>query len=156
MLIDLTKLIAALELHAKALFAHAEAMAGGAEAAPKKTRGRPAAGEVNGVAVNPETAAASAPAASTAAAAVSTTPAAQAALAAGVNGEATLAPVVTEATQQQVADAIIALANNGSREKAVAILTKHGVKKVPELKKEQFAAVLADVRAASAPTDSLV
>lgn len=147
MVLDLTKLIAALEGHTKALFAHAEALAsGGTEAAPKKPRGRPAAGETNGVAVDPSAAAAAAPAASTA------TPAAN--FAAATTPAAERAAIVTAPTLQQVADAIIDLANNHSRDAAVAILTKYGVKKVPELKPENFTAVLADVAKAKAPAAS--
>lgn len=154
MILDLSKLIAALESHTKALFAHAEALAtGGGEAAPKKTRGRPAAGETNGVAVDPTAAAASAPAASSVAA-----PAATAAAPASVSTAAVSDKVATVPTLQQVADKIIDLANNHSRDKAVAILAKYGVKKVPELKPADFAAVLLDVEAAKVPaaSDSLV
>lgn len=148
MILDLSKLIAALEGHTKALFAHAEALAtGGGEAAPKKTRGRPAAGETNGVAVDPTAAAASAPAASSVAAPAATVAAPASVSTAAVSDK----PVITQPTLQQVADKIIDLANNHSRDKAVAILTKYGVKKVPELKPADFANVLIDVAAATAP-----
>lgn len=148
MLIDLSKLIAALDNHAKALFAYAEAVGGKAAAAPA-ARGRPAKGES---APSPEQLAASVAGASTASAAPAATNAGSVAPAEK--------PVIIAPTLQQVADAIIALANsaNGGRDKAVAILTKYGVKKVPELKPENFQAVLDDVKAASAPSgaESLV
>lgn len=109
----------------------------GAAAAPK--RGRPP--KATDAPANPEQSAAAAPAASTAPAAQ--TPDAD-------------KPVETVPTLQKVADAIINLANSpdGGRDKAVAILTQHSVKKVPELKVEQYASVLAAVAKAVIPAAS--
>src|SRR5882757_2168213 len=113
MLIDFTKLIAALEGHTKALLVHAEALASGAVDAvtPKKPRGRPAAGETNGVATAPTpeqlaaapTAAAGQPVSAQAVTSATTSP--------SVSAEK---PVVTQPTLQQVADAIIAVANSAA------------------------------------------
>lgn len=122
-----------------------------------KPRGRPAKGESNGVALPSPEQLAAAVSTATSAAAASTAQTALAATSAGANAQADK-PVLVQPTLQQVADAIIDLANNHSRDKAVAILTKYGVKKVPELKPENFVAVLADVATAKAPSaaDSLV
>lgn len=151
MLVDFTKLISALEGHTKALLAHAEALvSGSSETTAPRPRGRRAAGEVNGVAVNPiDAVAAATPAAAAVQAAVNAAPQT-------VTAAVDPKPVVTQPTLQQVADAIIALANSptGGRDKAVAILSKYGVKKVPELKPENFVAVLADVTAANVPDAS--
>lgn len=122
--------------------------------APKATRGRKAVGEAEGKAQTVEQVAATAAtstAAVQAAATVATTPSTAAAA-----GTASEPKVVTQVTLQQVADKIIELANSptGGRDKAVAILTKYGVKKVPELKPETFEAVLKDVAAANAPAAS--
>lgn len=124
--------------------------------APGKPRGRKAVGEANGVALTPEQVAAQIAGASSAssAAAASTVSTATAVTTAGPAGD--LPAVVTQPTLQQVADAIIALVNSptGGRDKAVSILTANGVKKVPELKPDQYAAVLAAVTAAAAPPTS--
>lgn len=154
MLLDLSKLIAALEGHTAALLSHAAALvSGGAEtvtSAPR-TRGRKAAGEEGGKALTAEqiAAASAAPSASTAATAQ---PAVTSAAAVATADK----PVVTQPTLQQVADGIIAYANSltGGRDKAVAILAQFGAKKVPELKPEQFAGVLAAIAAANAPAAS--
>lgn len=130
---------------------------GEGEAVVNKVRGRKASGEAEGKAQTVEQIAATnatATVAATATAAV--TPATTAALASSTAAEP---KVVTQPTLQQVADKIIELANSptGGRDKAVAILTKFKVKKVPELKPEDFAAVLDDVAAANAPVlESLV
>jgi len=126
----------------------------GEQAAPApSTRGRKAKGEVNGVAVSPEQLAAAAAAAAPAASQTAQVSQAAAATAAAPAAAATVAekPVEVVPTLQQVADAIIDLANNHSRDAAVGILAKFNVKKVPELKPEQFASVLAAVAAAKAP-----
>lgn len=57
------------------------------------------------------------------------------------------APVVS---MKQVADAGVALANNYSRDEAVAILTKYKVSKFSELKAEQLASALNDILAKTA------
>lgn len=127
----------------------------GTEAPKTATRGRKAAGEAEGKAQTVTEVAATAQSAPAAAAGAVTSPAT-------VVTQPTTASepkVVTQKTLQQVADAIIALANSptGGRDKAVAILAKYNVKKVPELKPETFDAVLADVAAANAPVlESLV
>lgn len=145
MIFDFTKLHNVLERIAVALEGGAKVDAA-ETAGPKRGRGRPAAGEST-----PPTEAQTANAQS--AAAASTISTATAVTSAGAEK-----PVDKVPTLQQVADAIIDLANNVSRDKAVAILAKYNVKKVPELKPEQFATVLADVAAAKAPaaSDSLV
>ena len=106
-----------------------------------RPRGRPAKGETP---ANPEQqAAAQSASAGVAAAATVATPSATA---------STTDPVVEKViTLQQVADAIIDLANNHSRDAAVAILAANNVKKVPELKPEQFKGVLDAVAKAKAP-----
>jgi CCR4-NOT transcriptional regulation complex NOT5 subunit len=157
MILDYSKLIVALEAHTKALIDHAEALAKSAVGSVEnavKTRGRKAAGEAEGKAQTvTEVAATAAPTAvaTQPASATAVTSASQPAPASQLSAEP---KVVTQLTLQQVADAIIALANSptGGRDKAVAILTKYGVKKVPELKPENFEAVLADVAAANAPS----
>lgn len=68
---------------------------------------------------------------------------------------------LTVTTAKEVADAVIGLANNVSRDAAVAVLTQFGVKVISELKPAQYADVLAAVKAAQtvpapAATDSLV
>jgi hypothetical protein len=135
MILDFTKLHNVLERIATALEGGAKPAA--AEPA-KRSPGRPAKGEG---APNPEQLAA-APAASTAAATVTGTTSAPA---------DKLPPVVKDVTLAQVADAIIDLANNHSRDAAVKILSDAGVKRVPELKPEQYADVLAAVAKAKAP-----
>lgn len=152
MLIDFTKFIAALEAHTKALLVHAEAVASGAIGAVEgavvtSRRGRKAAGEADGKALTPDQIASSVASAASAAAAAP-------AVVTVVEPNGTpLGTVAVQPTLQQVADAIIQLANSadGGRDKAVAILTKYGVKKVPELKPENFTAVLAEVAAAKNP-----
>jgi len=121
------------------------------QAAPKRGRGRPAKGEAP---AETATTPVSAPSSTTSASVVTTpAPAAEAPSTPATE----LAAIAVQPTLQKVADAIIDLANNVSRDKAVAILTKYGVKKVPELKPENFAAVLKDVEAAKAPAaESLV
>lgn len=114
------------------------------DAAPAaRGRGRPAKGETSAVASDPSAAAAAAtPASSAAIAAVTTAP-----VPAGLEGTV---PVTITVTLQKVADAIIDLANNHSRDTAVAILKANGASKVPELKPESFAKVLAETLAAIA------
>lgn len=153
MLIDFTKLISALEGHTAALLEHAKALASGGTDAPKAARGRKAAGEAEGKAQTVTEVAAGAQSAPTGATVTATqTPATV------VTPTTTVSEpkVVTQPTLQQVADKIIELANSptGGRDKAVAILTKYGVKKVPELKPENFEAVLKDVAAAYTPSAS--
>lgn len=147
MLFDLTK------LH-DVLVRIAVALEGGdklADTAAPKTRGRKAAGEANGVAQTVEQIAAATPV-TTAVAPVAASAPTVAPIAAAVTAS-DVPPVKTARTLQQVADKIVALVNSptGGRDKAVAILTKYGVKKVPELKPEVFDAVWADVEAADAP-----
>src|SRR5487761_706319 len=111
MLLDLTKLLAVLERIATALENGAKDVVADVESAgTRRGPGRPK---------STTTAAATAAAVAAAQPAASAQPAPDA---------------VPQPTLQQVADAIIDLANNVSRDKAVAILTKFGVKKVPELK----------------------
>lgn len=156
MLLDLSKLIAALEGHTAALLEHARALvAGGADATPK-ARGRKAAGEANGVAQTVEQIAAATPVTTAAVQVAASAP--TVVTTAPVATVSDLPPVVTAVTLQQVADQIIAYANSptGGRDKAVAILTQFGVKKVPELKPEQYAGVVAAVKAATAASDGLV
>lgn len=151
MLLDLSKLIAALEGHTAALLSHASALVSGGAETPKATRGRKAVGEVNGVAQTVEQVAASTLVTTAAVQAAASAPTVAATAAAGTASDV---PVVkTAKTLQQVADKIVALVNSptGGRDKAVAILTKYGVKKVPELKPEQFDAVWVDLEAAEAP-----
>lgn len=71
------------------------------------------------------------------------------------------AQVVEGPSAKQVADAVLDLANNKSRDVAVAILTKFKAGRVSELKPENYAEVLQLVAAASAApavlaNDSLV
>lgn len=153
MLIDFTKLISALEGHTAALLEHAKALASGGTDAPKAARGRKAAGEAEGKAQTVTEVAAS----SAAASGVVTAAVQPSAVTSPVTSTPSAEPkVVTQPTLQQVADKIIELANSptGGRDKAVAILTKYGVKKVPELKPETFEAVLKDVAAAYTPSAS--
>lgn len=153
---NIQPLIDAFENHTKALLEHAKALlhhaaSNGGEKAPS-TRGRKAVGEVNGVAQTPEQLAAAIAGAASAANAPVT-----AAVVTPAAASAELPPVVVQITLQQVADAIIGLANSadGGRDKAVSILTQFGVKKVPELKAEQYAAVLEAVKAkAAAPVSA--
>jgi hypothetical protein len=51
---------------------------------------------------------------------------------------------------KQVADAVVGLANNFSRDAAVGVLSKYGVSRASELKPEHLAAVFADVQAKTA------
>lgn len=162
MILDFSKFIAALEANTKAMLVHAEALAAHAVGAIEgavapKTRGRKAVGEVNGVALTPEQLAANIAASTPAAAAVTTVAPVIVAPVTPAAVSAELPPVAVQITLQQVADAIISLANSadGGRDKAVSILTQFGVKKVPELKAEQYAAVLEAVKAkATAPVSA--
>lgn len=141
MILDFTKLHNVLERIAVALEGGAETAVGAVEGAVKRGRGRPAKGE--GAVSDPSLAAAAAPAASTAAiAAVTTAPV--------PNGAEGVGPVTITVTLQKVADAIIDLANNYSRDTAVAILKANGAGKVPELKPESYAKVLAETLTAIA------
>lgn len=70
-------------------------------------------------------------------------------------------PKVEGPSAKQVADAVLDLANNKSRDVAVAILTKFKAGRVSELKPENYAAVMALVAEANAApavvsNDSLV
>ena len=141
MILDYTKFIQALEAHTKALVEHTEALLGFDGKKAKGGKKTPA-----------ETPTETPAAVTTAAPAQTAAPAANTTVAAAP--AASDPPVVTQPTLQQVADAIINLANTVSRDKAVAILQKYGASKVPELKPEVFAAVLADVKVASAPAAS--
>lgn len=140
-----------LEKFYEVLLRIAVALEGGADVTgePKKPRGRPAKGETTPPTTEQLASAQSAAAASTA----------QTAAAVTAVGSATVGdkPVITAPTLQQVADKITDLAN-ADRAKAVAILAAHGVKKVPELKPEQFESVLKAIALATAPSaaDSLV
>lgn len=158
---NIQPLIDAFENHTKALLEHAKALlhhaaSNGGEKAPS-TRGRKAVGEVNGVAQTPEQLAAAVASAQPATAGVTASAGAPATAATQQTTVSELPPVVVQITLQQVADAIIGLANSadGGRDKAVSILTQFGVKKVPELKAEQYAAVLEAVKAkAAAPVSA--
>jgi hypothetical protein len=140
MILDFSKLLGALEAHTKALTENTAALLGG-EA--KKPRGRPVKGEETAAPVT---------AAATVAATVQSTPSVAGPAAATTAGaEPDLKPVKTQPTLQQVADAVVALANDpkrGGREAAVAILNKYGATKVPELKPENFQAALDEALAA--------
>lgn len=149
MILDYTKFIAAIEAHTKALVEHTEALIGVGPAA--RAKGRKAAGEAEGKAQTVEQLAA---AAATAAPATSAAPAAATATVVTAPAQAAEGLVKTSLTLQQVADAIVKLANDVSRDAAVAILTKYGAKKVPEIKPENFDAVMADIKAASAPASA--
>lgn len=158
---NIQPLIDAFENHTKALLAHAAALLHHSNASPAdvkpSTRGRKAVGEVNGVALTPEQIAASIAGSTPAAAAATTVAPVLVAAVTPAAANAELPPVVVQVTLQQVADAIINLANSadGGRDKAVGILTQFGVKKVPELKAEQYAAVLEAVKAkAAAPVSA--
>lgn len=140
---ELLTLAAALDKHSEALNAHAAALHanGGTEATtktrkPRTTAEAPVAPAAPAAAAIPTTAA-------TAAAPVA--PAAPAAPAAAAPAAASAPTGSAEPTLQKVADAIIDLANNVSREAAVSVLTKYGAQKVPQIKKEDFPAVLVDV-----------
>ena len=136
---EVLTLAAALDKHSAALNNHAAALlAAGGEAAEPKTRKARAAAEPAATPTTAATAAApaaQAPAAATAAAA----PAAASAASAATSGGPTL---------QQVADAIIKVANTVSREAAVKILSDFGASKVPQIKAADFPAVLAAAKSA--------
>lgn len=53
-------------------------------------------------------------------------------------------------TYQATADAVTSLARTKGREAAVAVLTKFGASKLPDVKPEQFAAVIAECEAVGA------
>lgn len=54
-----------------------------------------------------------------------------------------------EVTYQDAANAITALSKTKGRDAAVALLKKYGASKLPEVKPEDFAAIVADAKAAS-------
>lgn len=143
---DMLKLAAALDAHTAAIHKLVDSQSGDAPAKTRKPRttaetatapaAEPAAPVIPTTAVTAAAPAApTAPAATAAVAATAASAPASAASAAGSAGP----------TLQKVADAIIDLANNVSREAAVSVLTKYEAQKVPQIKPADFAAVLVDV-----------
>lgn len=64
--------------------------------------------------------------------------------------ESTATEVAQEVTYKEAADAVTKLARTKGREAAVAVLTKFGAAKLPDVKPEHFAAVIAECEAVGA------
>lgn len=142
---DMLKLAAALDAHTAAIHKLVDSQSGDAPAKtrkPRTTAETAAAPAAEPAAVTPTNAATvAAPVAPT----TPVAPAAAAAPAASAPASAASAAGSAGPTLQKVADAIIDLANNVSREAAVSVLTKYEAQKVPQIKPADFAAVLVDV-----------
>lgn len=149
---DFTPLLKALEAHTAALIANTKALIGEAvdevEGAVKRGRGRPAKNETQ-AAAQTQTAAATTSATTAAATSAATTATTTGAAA----NTAASQPSAPQATLKQVADAIVKACETvqGGRDSIKEILAKYGASKVPELKPDSFAAVLADVNALLQP-----
>lgn len=142
---DMLILAAALDRHAKALETCAVALS--SNPPTKTTRTSKAAAETPA-----ETAAAAAAAATQAAVVAPTAPAvATAPAAVTAPASAASAAAGTGPSLQKIADAIIDLANTVSREAAVEILHQFGAEKVPQLKPQDFPAILIAVAAKKNP-----
>ena len=126
----IVQLIAALKAHGEALVTHAAAIAKGGKA-PKAPKDSPS--ETSQPAASNATPAASAPAAGQQAQSPAVTP-----------------PPVDATLLKATTEAVIELANEYSREKAVGILAARNVSRCSDLKADQLRAVLEEAQAAIA------